>query len=89
MRRTRVVIHGRVQGVGFRAGVAVRAQSLGVAGWVRNRSDGAVEAVFEGADDAVAALVHWCGSGPRGAAVSHMEVVDGEQPEGLASFDVR
>lgn len=89
MLRAHVVVHGRVQGVGFRAGVAVRAQSLGVAGWVRNRADGAVEAVFEGVDEAVASLVRWCGTGPRGAAVTRVETVDGEAPEGLASFQVR
>jgi acylphosphatase len=55
--RRRVVVHGRVQGVFFRDTAAREARARGVAGWVRNRGDGTVEAVFEGAPDAVAALV--------------------------------
>lgn len=84
--RKRVVVDGVVQGVGFRVSVAPRARSRGVAGWVRNLPDGRVEAVFEG--DAAEELVAYCRSGPRGAAVSRVEVVD-EEPEGLSSFEVR
>ena len=58
------------------------------AGWVTNRADGAVEAVFEGPPEAVAAMVEFCESGPRGAYVDRVELVD-EQPEGLNGFDVR
>jgi acylphosphatase len=86
--RRRVVVHGRVQGVGFRVSVARRAEQRGVAGWVRNRPDGAVEAVFEGEHGAVESLVEFCRGGPRGASVSSVEVND-EPPEGLARFDVR
>jgi len=85
--RRRVLIHGRVQGVGFRISVSRRAEQRGVAGWVRNRPDGAVEAVFEGEPDAVASLVAFCREGPRGSAVTHTQVAD-EDPEGLAWFDV-
>jgi len=59
-----------------------------VAGWVRNRPDGAVEAVFEGESDAVAALVAWCERGPRGADVESVDVVD-EPTEGLRGFEIR
>jgi acylphosphatase len=86
--RRRVIAHGRVQGVGFRYTVRRAAESRGVAGWVRNRGDGAVEAVFEGEADAVDALVRIAGEGPRGAAVERVEVVD-EPPEGLSRFEIR
>ena len=86
--RRRLLVHGRVQAVGFRISVARRAEQRGVAGWVRNRPDGTVEAVFEGEADAVASLVAFCHDGPRGASVERVEVTD-EAPEGLAWFDVR
>jgi acylphosphatase len=77
-----------VQGVGFRVSVARHAEQRRVGGWVRNRFDGAVEAVFEGEPDSVESLVDYCRSGPRGASVERVEVTD-EDPEGLAWFDVR
>ncbi|TMM02243.1 MAG: acylphosphatase [Actinobacteria bacterium] len=86
--RRRVVVHGRVQGVGFRFAVARAADTRRVAGWVRNRADGSVEAVFEGAPEAVEALVRFCAEGSRGAAVTQVEAVE-ERPEGLSGFDVR
>jgi acylphosphatase len=88
MVRRRVNVHGRVQGVGFRLSVARMADTRSVAGWVRNRADGTVEAVFEGEPEAVDALVRFSEVGPRGADVSRVDVVD-EEPEGLAVFDVR
>jgi acylphosphatase len=87
MTRRRIVVHGRVQGVGFRFAVARRAQARGLAGWVRNRPDGSVEAVFEGEAEAVEALVRFCREGPRGALVARAEVVQ-EPPEGLARFEL-
>jgi acylphosphatase len=86
--RKRVVVHGRVQGVFFRDSARQRAEAAGVAGWVANRPDGTVEAVFEGEDDAVEALVAFMREGPRSADVERVEVT-GEEPEGLAGFDVR
>jgi acylphosphatase len=86
--RRRVIAAGDVQGVGFRYAVARAAQTRGVAGWVRNRPDGTVEAVFEGEPDAVESLVRLCRDGPRGSGVEHVEVTD-EQPEGLARFEIR
>jgi acylphosphatase len=59
-----------------------------VAGWVTNRPDGAVEAVFEGEPDAVRAMVQWCSSGPRGADVDSVDD-SSEEPEGLSGFDIR
>ena len=85
--RKRVVVRGRVQGVFFRDATRRQASSRGVAGWVTNRPDGAVEAVFEGEPDAVERLVDFCRSGPRGARVDHVDVID-EQPEGLSEFTV-
>jgi acylphosphatase len=86
--RRRVVVHGRVQGVFFRDSARRRARQLGVAGWITNRWDGAVEAVFEGEPDAVESLVRFMHDGPRGAEVERVDVSD-EGPEGLAGFDVR
>jgi acylphosphatase len=85
--RRRVVVHGHVQGVFFRDSLRSRAAELGVAGWVRNRPDGAVEAVFEGSPDAVGMLVDWCSRGPRSADVSSVDEHE-EQPEGLTGFRV-
>jgi len=59
-----------------------------VAGWVANRADGNVEAVFEGDPDGVRALVEFCHEGPRGAVVQRVDETDGE-PEGLTGFSVR
>jgi acylphosphatase len=86
--RKRVVAHGNVQGVFFRDATQREAKSAGVAGWVRNRSDGAVEAVFEGDDDAVERMVSFVRSGPGHADVDDVEVSD-EEPEGLDGFGVR
>ncbi len=68
-----VRITGRVQGVGFRAWTEQRAGRLGLAGWVRNTSDGAVEAVFSGEAEAVTAMLDACRKGPQGARVDGVE----------------
>ena len=86
--RRRVIVHGFVQGVFFRDTVRRRAVSAGIDGWVRNNRDGTVEAVFEGAADAVDSLVSFCHEGPRGAHVERVDIVD-EEPEGLRSFQIR
>jgi acylphosphatase len=86
--RRRVVVHGYVQGVGFRYSVRERARQRGLSGWVTNRYDGAVEAVFEGDEDAVEALIAFMRQGPRGADVDRFDVTE-EEPEGLPGFDVR
>ena len=84
----RVVVTGQVQGVFFRDGARREARRHGVTGWVRNRPDGAVEAVFEGEPDAVAALVLWCREGPRHAQVEDLRVEVAE-PAGADGFAVR
>lgn len=86
--RRRVVVHGRVQGVWYRAATREQARTLGLSGWVRNRPDGAVEAVFEGDAGAVTAALAFCRRGPPAARVERVEVVD-EPPEGLDGFTVR
>ena len=86
--RRRVVVQGNVQGVYFRDSAQSEAQSAGVAGWVTNRDDGGVEAVFEGSEDAVNGMVEWCRSGPSSADVEDVDVSE-EEPEGLSGFEVR
>jgi acylphosphatase len=83
-----VVARGRVQGVFFRDSTQREARSAGVSGWVTNRSDGAVEAVFEGDDDAVDRMVSFVRRGPGHADVDDIEVHE-EEPEGLSGFQVR
>jgi acylphosphatase len=83
--RRRLIVHGRVQGVGFRYSLARQAQSRGVAGSAANRADGTVEVVLEGDPEAVESLVRWCEQGPRGAVVERVEVLE-EAPEGLRGF---
>ena len=86
--RRRVVVHGSVQGVFFRDSTRRRAEQRGVAGWVANRSDGSVEAVFEGEPDDVRSMVEFCRSGPGHADVREVEETE-EEPEGLDGFSVR
>jgi acylphosphatase len=75
-RTEHVIIHGRVQGVGYRAWAQHQAQLHGLSGWVRNRRDGAVEAVMAGPDDAIAAMLKALAQGPQGARVNGIEHLD-------------
>lgn len=86
--RRRVIARGRVQGVFFRGSTEQEAAERGVDGWVRNRPDGSVEAVFEGAPDAVLSLVDFAREGPRPAEVTSLEVHE-EPPAGERGFRVR
>jgi acylphosphatase len=86
--RTRVQIDGRVQGVFFRDSCAREARTRGVGGFVRNRGDGSVEAVFEGDADAVDQMVAWCRHGPPRALVTAV-VAYHEEPRGDGWFAVR
>ena len=86
--RCRVIVHGHVQGVGFRVFVAQAARTRGVAGSVRNRPDGAVEVVLEGPSESVESIVRLCREGPRAAQVERVEVIP-EPPRGPRGFDVR
>ena len=83
-RTLHVLIHGRVQGVGYRAWTHHQAQLHGLKGWVRNRRDGTVEAVFSGPDSLVEAMLRACREGPRGAVVERIEPV----PEAGPSADL-
>ena len=84
----RVVVHGTVQGVFFRDSTQRRAQSRGVAGWVRNRPDGAVEAHLEGDPQDVESMVAFVREGPRHAEVQRADVED-VAVEGLEGFEIR
>jgi acylphosphatase len=88
VQRRRVVVRGRVQGVFFRDATRDRARKEGVAGWVTNREDGAVEAVFEGDAEAVERMVRFVQDGPPRANVDDFDVTE-EAPEGLEGFSVR
>lgn len=88
MIRRRVVVRGHVQGVFFRETTRRRALAESVAGWVSNRPDGTVEAVFEGERDGVERLVAFVREGPRGARVDWVDVVS-EEAEGFEGFEVR
>jgi acylphosphatase len=87
MRRVFVKVSGRVQGVFYRATCARLAREKGLAGSVRNRPDGGVEAVFEGPPDAVEDMVAWCRQGPELARVDDVEIRD-EEPRGEGGFRV-
>ena len=82
--RIKLVIEGRVQGVWFRDSTRKEANRLGVFGWVRNRPDGAVEALVEGPEEHVRGLVAWCRQGPPYAKVTR---VDESQEEWVGEFD--
>jgi acylphosphatase len=82
-RTVHIRVEGRVQGVGYRAFVEMRAAELGVSGWVRNRRDGSVEAVLQGSPDAVEAILDACRAGPPASRVARLDIVG----EGVGAFD--
>jgi acylphosphatase len=84
----RVIVRGRVQGVGYRYAMIDAALQFGVSGWVRNRRDGTVEALVQGDPAAIESVVAWCRGGPPGARVSGVEVSDTVAPP-LAGFELR
>jgi acylphosphatase len=83
----RIVVHGIVQGVGYRYWLARAAESRGVAGWVRNRADGTVEALLEGETEDVDSLIHACEQGPRGASVTRVDMSEAAPAE-LVGFSI-
>jgi acylphosphatase len=85
----RLVIRGRVQGVGFRYAAVDAARRAGVGGWVRNADDGTVEALVQGERDAVERMIDWCRIGPRGARVASVDVEDADAGDDLAGFTIR
>lgn len=88
MKAKHLVIHGRVQGVCYRAWTAQQAQNLGISGWVRNRSDGTVEAVINGTEEAVEQMLAACRTGPGAAQVTGIDI-DEIEPENVKGFEVR
>jgi acylphosphatase len=88
MKRVHVIVSGDVQGVGYRYTMRMVARDAGVAGWVRNRSDGTVEAEVEGAPAQVDEVLAWMAQGPPGARVDAARVTDAE-PAGERDFRVR
>jgi len=86
--RRRAVVRGRVQGVFFRHTTRERARAHGVAGWVRNRPDGSVEAVLEGPLEAVERVLRFLQTGPPQARVDGVDVSE-EDPQGLSGFEIR
>ncbi len=87
--RRRIVVRGRVQGVFFRDSAQREAGQRDLTGWVRNRDDGAVEAVVQGDTEAVAAFVSWARQGPSSADVDSADVADEPVTEGESGFEVR
>jgi acylphosphatase len=88
MRTIQVRIEGRVQGVGYRAFVERNALALGLDGWVRNRRDGSVEALFQGPDAAIDKMLRLCRQGPPASTVANVETI-GEDVGAFTGFDVR
>ncbi len=87
-KRRHVIIAGRVQGVGFRANTKKTAALLGLTGWVKNMPNGEVEAVFEGDEPSVKAMLDWCHQGPSLARVSHVESHEEPFSGAYATFDI-
>ncbi|MCJ7614404.1 acylphosphatase [Candidatus Bathyarchaeota archaeon] len=87
--RAHVFVSGRVQGVFFRVETRYEANKRNVAGWVRNTSDGGVEAIFEGENEDVEKLVDFCRSGPPGAQVTKIDVHMGEYAAEFSGFKIR
>lgn len=88
-KRITVIVRGRVQGVSFRYHTSRAASRHQVTGWVRNLSDGSVEACFEGEEREVRAMVEWCRSGPDLAQVDELQESEGTYTGEFAGFDIR
>jgi acylphosphatase len=88
VKSVRLIVTGRVQGVGYRIWAERAASALGIRGWVRNRADGSVELLASGTDEAVAKLIEACSGGPRQAVVSGVAIGDAES-DGSAGFSAR
>ena len=87
--RAHIFASGRVQGVFFRAGTKEKARELAVTGWVKNLSDGRIEAIFEGEREKVEEMVKWAKKGPPGATVNHLDVVWEEHRGEFTNFEIK
>ncbi|MCP4670960.1 MAG: acylphosphatase [Desulfobacula sp.] len=88
----KLIITGRVQGVFFRAETKKTADRLGINGYVKNLSDGSVEAMLQGDSSIVARMIQWCNKGPAASLVSHIEQSieqENEQSNGFNKFEIR
>lgn len=84
-----VLISGRVQGVWFRASTKQVAKQLGLTGWVRNTSNGCVEAVFEGEERLINKMIEWCHQGPALSKVDNVEIINQEPTNDFNGFSIR
>lgn len=89
MRRIRVLISGKVQGVFFRAYTKEEAHRLGLKGWVRNLPDGRVEALFEGEENAINEMIKWCHKGPPSAVVTKVEIKEEPYSGEYKTFEIK
>jgi len=85
----RLVVHGRVQGVGFRYTMVEAAERLGISGWVRNAHDGSVEALVQGDENAVERIVEWSRRGPPGAHVASVDIQPADVRDEFTGFTIR
>ncbi len=89
MKRVRVIISGHVQGVLFRADTKVKADYLGIFGWIRNNHDGSVEAVFEGEDKKIEDILRWCRKGPVFAKVANVRIIIEKYTGEFKNFSIK
>ncbi len=90
MKKTvRVIISGKVQGVWYRASTKQMAEKIGITGWVRNTSEGNVEAMFEGEEDLVNEMIEWCNQGPPLARVDNLTIENIENKEKFDGFNIK
>jgi len=87
--RAHVIISGDVQGIGFRFETRIKARNRGLTGWIRNLSDGKVEAVFEGEEDKIKEIIEWCKKGPTFARVDNVKIEFSECKGEFESFETR
>ena len=88
MKRIRIFVYGKVQGVFFRYHTRRKAQSLGIKGWVKNREDGSVEILADGMEETLKNFVRWCRLGPPDARVEKIEIIEEKIKEKINDFEI-